>query len=121
MIFLKNLLKYLGFYAIFLILIIVICSILNLLGVNSTITNLILFIFNTILFFVFGFKNGKLTTSKGYLAGLKIGATFLLLLLIISLFLNKNMFSITSLIYYVILILSSLLGGMMGINKKSDK
>ena len=47
----KYFMKYLGYYVISLILLIFICSLLNLVGVNSTITNLILFIFNATLFF----------------------------------------------------------------------
>ena len=112
----KSLLKYLGYYTIFLILLLFITSILNLVGVNSTITNLLIFLFNISLFFIFGFKNGKIATNKGYFAGL-----FLLLLIIINLFTNKNIFRISTLIYYLVLVLASVFGGMLGINKKEEK
>ncbi len=117
---LKNLLKYLGFYSIFLFLLVFITSLLNLIGVNSTITNLMIFIFNIAAFFIFGLKNGRLATCKGYLAGLKVGGLFLGLLIIISLFASKNIFSLTTIIYYVTLILASIMGGSLGINKKSE-
>ena len=117
---LKNLLKYLGFYFIFLLLLVFITSLLNLIGVNSTITNFLIFIFNIIAFFIFGFKNGRLAKSKGYLAGLKVGGLFLSILIIISLFTSKNIFSLTTIIYYVILLLASIMGGSLGINKKSE-
>lgn len=116
----KNLLKYLGYYTLFLITLVFITSLLNLIGVNSTITNLLIFIFNIILFFIFGLKNGKKANNKGYLAGLKVGGLFLLVLLIISLFTSKNIFSLTTIIYYLVLILASTLGGSLGINKKSE-
>lgn len=116
----KNLLKYLGYYTLFLITLVFITSLLNLIGVNSTITNLLIFIFNISLFFIFGLKNGKKANSKGYLAGLKVGGLFLLVLLIISLFTSKNIFSLTTIIYYLVLILASTLGGSLGINKKSE-
>ena len=116
----KNLLKYLGYYALFLITLVFITSLLNLIGVNSTITNLLIFIFNISLFFIFGLKNGKKANNKGYLAGLKVGGLFLLVLLIISLFTSKNIFSLTTFIYYLVLILASTLGGSLGINKKSE-
>ena len=112
--------KYLGYYVISLILLIFICSLLNLIGVNSSITNLLIFIFNISLFFVFGIKSGKRANNKGYLAGLKIGGLFLLLLIIINLFTNRVIFSISTLIYYIVLILASVLGGMLGINKKEQ-
>lgn len=116
----KNLLKYLGYYSIFLILLIFICSLLNLIGVNSTITNLIIFLFNVGVFFLFGFKNGKNAVSKGYIAGLKISGLFLLLLIVINLFTARNFFSITTIIYYIILLLVGVFGGSIGINKKKD-
>lgn len=116
----KNLLKYLGYYTLFLITLVFITSLLNLIGVNSTITNFLIFIFNISLFFIFGLKNGKKANNKGYLAGLKVGGLFLLVLLIISLFTSKNLFSLTTIIYYLVLILASTLGGSLGINKKSE-
>jgi putative membrane protein, TIGR04086 family len=117
---LKNLLKYLGYYTLFLITLVFITSLLNLIGVNSTITNLLIFIFNISLFFIFGLKNGKKASNKGYLAGLKVGGLFLLVLIIISLFTSKNIFSLSTFIYYLVLILASTLGGSLGINKKSE-
>ena len=120
MINLKYLLKYLGYYSVFIILLTFICSLLNLIGVNSTITNLMIFIFNILTFFIFGFKSGKKASSKGYIAGLKIGGLFLLILIIINLFTARNFFNITTIIYYIVLLLASILGGMLGINKKED-
>lgn len=116
----KNLLKYLGYYTLFLITLVFITSLLNLIGVNSTITNLLIFIFNISLFFIFGLKNGKKASNKGYLAGLKVGGLFLLVLIIISLFTSKKIFSLSTFIYYLVLILASTLGGSLGINKKSE-
>lgn len=116
----KNLLKYLGYYTLFLITLVFITSFLNLIGVNSTITNFLIFIFNISLFFIFGLKNGKKASNKGYLAGLKVGGLFLLILIIISLFTSKNIFSLSTFIYYLVLILASTLGGSLGINKKSE-
>ncbi len=116
----KNLLKYLGYYTLFLITLVFVTSLLNLIGVNSTITNLLIFIFNISLFFIFGLKNGKKASNKGYLAGLKVGGLFLLVLIIISLFTSKNIFSLSTFIYYLVLILASTLGGSLGINKKSE-
>ena len=109
-----------GYYVLFLITLVFITSLLNLVGVNSTITNLLIFIFNISLFFIFGLKNGKKASSKGYLAGLKVGGLFLLVLIIISLFTQKNIFSLSSLLYYIVLILASTFGGSLGINKKKS-
>lgn len=116
----KHLLKYLGYYAIFLILLVFICSLLNLIGVNSTITNLIIFIFNLGAFFIYGFKSGKKAISKGYLEGLKISGLFLLVLIAINLFSAKSFLNLSTLIYYIVLVLAGTLGSMLGINKKED-
>ena len=114
----KYLLKTLGYYAIFIILVTFVCSLLNLIGVNSTITNLIIFIFNLLAFFILGFKNGKKVSSKGYIAGLKMSGLFLLVLIIINLFTAKNFFNLVTIIYYIVLVLAGTAGSMMGINKK---
>ena len=114
----KYLLKTLGYYAIFIILVTFICSLLNLIGVNSTITNLIIFIFNLLAFFILGFKNGKKASSKGYIAGLKMSGLFLLVLIVINLFTAKNFFNVSTIIYYIVLVLAGTTGGMVGINKK---
>lgn len=121
MINLKTLLKYLGYYALFLILLIIITSLFNLIGINSTITNLIIFIFNLVAFFFFGIKSGKKATSKGYIAGLKVAGLFLLLLFIINLFTMDKIFSLATIIYYIVLVLAGVCGGMLGINKKEAK
>lgn len=116
----KTLIKYLGYYVAFLLLLVFLCSFLNLLGINNTITNFIIFIFNLIFYFIFGLKNGINAPNKGYIAGLKVGLLFLIPLIIINLFTIRIFFNITTIIYYIILLLTSILGGMMGINKKKN-
>lgn len=116
-----KLVKQIGFYLLFLILIIFICSLLNLIGVNSTITNFILFIFNTILFFIYGFKNGIKSKEKGFLAGLRISLIMILILVIANIILVRNIFNVTTLIYYLVLLLVGTFGGMLGINKKKEE
>ena len=113
--------KQLGFYLIFLILLTFICSLLNLIGLNYTITNLILLIFNVSAFLFLGFKNGIKSNIKGYFAGLNIGASMLLILFLINLVISQKVFSFSLLIYYLILILTSIFGGMLGKAKKKDE
>ena len=45
---------------------------------------------------------------------------FILVLIVINLFTAKNFFNVTTIIYYIILILAGTFGGMMGINKKEE-
>jgi len=66
--------------------------------------------------FIGSFLIGKTSTQKGYIEGLKYGIIWTLIILIINLII-KN-FSITSIIYYILLILTSIIAGVLGINKK---
>lgn len=66
--------------------------------------------------FIVSYRLGKLSEKKGYLEGLKIGSVIVLLFLILVLLLDK--FMVKSLLYYLILILSSVMGSMIGINKR---
>ena len=119
----KRLINYTKLTSIFLIielLITFITSFFNLLGLNSGITTIILFIFNIILFFVLSFINAHKIGKKGLLEGLFIGLLFILLMFIIKIILFDNKLYISTMIYYIILIVTSLLGGMVGVNKKSS-
>lgn len=60
---------------------------------------------------------GTKSKQKGYLEGLKFGSIVVLLFIILIILLDK--FYVKSLIYYAILILTSILGSMIGINKKN--
>ncbi len=72
--------------------------------------------------FIGGIITGKKSTQKGWLEGIKQGLIIILLMFIISLIL-KNKFEFKNTIYYIILITSTTLGSMIGINfkAKADK
>lgn len=61
---------------------------------------------------------GRRSQSKGYLEGLKIGFIIIIATLIINLLIIKNKFSFEIIIYYLIILVSSMLGSIVGINKK---
>jgi len=72
-----------------------------------------------ILFFLFiGYKYGQNTEQKGYLEGIKIGFLLIITLVLINLLFYQTGFSFERFIYYIVLILSSVFGSMLGINKK---
>ena len=85
---------------------------------NFNTTNILFMIFMTILFLIIGFKYGKTANKRGYIEGLKIGLSLILILVFINVLFCHSNFSIERLIYYLILILSSIAGSMIGINKK---
>ena len=120
MIYLKKLINYAKFTCIFLIIELMItflASLLNLLGVNSGVTTIILLICNLIPFFLLNYFNAIKIGKKGYLEGIILGFIFLFLMFLIKLILFHNSFNISTMIYYIILVITSILGGMMGVNK----
>lgn len=68
--------------------------------------------------FVGSFKIGKTSCKKGYIEGIKYGSIWIVLMLIINLII-KN-FTITSIIYYAILLLISSFAGVLGINRRKN-
>ena len=69
-----------------------------------------------ILFFLLGFKTAYKEQRKGYLNGFLVSLILVVLFLIISLFLTKIKF--TNIVYYMSLILSSIIGGIIGVKDK---
>lgn len=115
--------NYLKFISIFLILelmITFIISLLNLIGINNGITTIILLICNIILFFILNYFNA-FKKKKGFLQGIILGLIFILLMIIIKIILFSNTFYLSTFTYYLILFITSIFGGMIGVNKKSDK
>ncbi len=72
----------------------------------------------TINIFVNSFILGKSASKNGYIEGAKFGGAIVFILLIITLIFSKFRFSV--LIYYLIIITTSILGSMIGISKKRD-
>lgn len=114
-------LNYLKFISVFLIIELMltfIMSLLNLIGVNSGITTIVLLICNIMLFFILNFINAQNAKKRGFLEGILLGLIFILLMIFIKLILFNSSFKISTLIYYLILFIISILGGMFGVNKK---
>lgn len=91
-------------------------TILNLLKLETNKTFII--IISSILMFVIGIILGRKSNNKGYLKGLLFSSISVLLLTILSLILKFTL-NISSVIYYIILLISTTFGSMLGINKKS--
>lgn len=65
-----------------------------------------------------GIYIGRKSNKKGYLEGVKIGLVFIVLIFLFTL-ISKN-FAFKSLIYYFIILISSTVGAMIGIQIKKD-
>ncbi len=65
-----------------------------------------------------GIYIGSKASKKGWLEGLKVGVEVIILLFIISYLAFDQGINIKNIIYYFILLASSMLGSMIGINKR---
>ncbi len=63
-----------------------------------------------------GFIAGKINKSKGYMIGALNGLICFIILTIISFVFNKNSMTTISLIKFITFVLSSLIGGILGVN-----
>lgn len=103
----------------FIILFTFIVTILNYINFfNTNITNIIKILIPIISIFIGSFLIGKNSNQKGYIEGLKYGSIFIIFFVILNLILSNANFQIKSLLYYLILLIVSSIGGMFGINKK---
>ena len=115
---LLNYLKYFGIFFLVIITIAIITSLINLTGINSSTINKLSIVLTAISFFAIAAIASHKTKERGFIIGLKLGISFVLLLLIINLIVFRSSFNIDRLIYYTILILSGILGGSFGKNIK---
>ncbi|MEG0577067.1 MAG: TIGR04086 family membrane protein [Bacilli bacterium] len=68
--------------------------------------------------FIGGYIMGNSVSIKGWLSGLKYSLLFILFSVLITLFFSK--FSLKCLMYYFILLVSGVFGGMIGITRKKE-
>ena len=118
-------LKKLGFSFLYIIgsilvltFIITILSYFNIL--NDKITSIIKIIIPIISMLIGGFYIGKKSLKKGFLEGLKLGGIFSCILIIFNYLALDNSFKLKYMLFYIILIISSILGSMIGINRKKQ-
>lgn len=71
--------------------------------------------------FVGGIQIGKRSNKKGWLEGLKLSLIFLILLLLFNFLALNNSFEAKNILFYIILIISTMFGSMIGINKNKQE
>lgn len=115
----KNLLKFfiIGFSSIIILNLII--TLLNYIGlINIMIVNIFKYIIPFISLFISGIYIGKNSLNKGWLEGLKLGLIFIFFIFIID-FIFYSL-SLKQLILYGIILIGSILGSMIGINTKKS-
>lgn len=73
------------------------------------------FVVMAISLFLGGFMRGKKASKKGYLEGLKLGGIVVGVLFIINILCYRHV-DLYVFLYYIVLIVSSIIGSMIGIN-----
>lgn len=87
--------------------------------INDFINNVLILLLPIISVFITTFKMGKNAKNKGYLEGIKMSVIIILLLILLNVILFRQ-FDLKTIIFYTSILLSSLLGSMLGINKSKD-
>jgi len=85
---------------------------------GEKITSVLKIIIPIIALFIGGIKTGKCSKKKGWLEGLKLGLIFIVLIFILSIILSSKI-ELKNILYYIILIISTVFGSMIGINKNN--
>lgn len=67
-----------------------------------------------------GLYLGKNSKERGYLEGIKISLITIVMLFIFNYLAFDQSFSLSTLFFYIIIIISSILGSILGINKKAS-
>lgn len=119
-----NYLKYLKTLIYILIPIIILNLIISLLYyfniIGDSTANYIKLIIVTLSMLISGIYIGSKANKKGWLEGLKIGIGTIIILFIISYLAFDQGINYKTLIYYFIIVISSILGSMIGINKRKE-
>lgn len=103
----------------FIVIAVFITTLLNYFNIlNYKLTIYLKFITSIISFFIGGLMIGYKSKKKGWLEGIKFSLIIISFMIIITLLLNE--FEYKSLIFYNILLISSIIGSMFGITKNKD-
>lgn len=106
-------------FLIFILIITIIQTFINIIfPLENNINKIISFIMIILYSIKTGYKKGKVTESKAYKEGIKIGLINILTLYVLGCLTFSFTISINKLIYYSIILITTILGSIIGINKK---
>ena len=89
--------------------------------INDKVTSIFKIGIPIISLFIGGFYMGKKSRKSGYIEGLKLGLIFSMFLLIFNFLAFNSSFKVKHLLFYLILTATSILGSMIGINRKKSE
>ena len=118
----KNYLKNVEYTLLVILITTIVITILNYFNiVKGNLLNIISIIVILLAVFVGGFLTGRKANKKGYLEGIKFGTIIIVIILLLNLFIFKNKFTLTNILYYPSLLFCSTIGSMLGIQRRSFK
>ena len=88
--------------------------------INNNIYNIMKMIIVLLSLFINSYLLGKNSSKYGLIEGLKLGAIILVIMFVLKIITNSS-FDIRTFIYSIILLLTSSIGSVIGINKKENK
>ena len=118
----NNVKNYLIAIGYFLLVVAVFAIILTIFNYYDIVTNKLFKVIKVLIpslaLFIGGYKVGNNANKKGYIEGIKLSLIVIVLLFMFSYLGFNASFSISLILYYIIIIISSMLGAMIGIYKK---
>ena len=112
-----NLLKSIGYFFLIILISTFLLTLINYFNLlKPNIISILKLIIPILAIFISSYKLGKQSEKKGYIEGIKIGSIIISIFFILVLLLDK--FELKSLLYYLILLITSVLSSMIGINRK---
>lgn len=111
--------KILAVYLICIIVFSFVFTILEFAGISYDFLTKVLLIINLILSFFYSYKNSIRSNLNGYKSGFRSAIKIWLMLLILNL-ITLNSFSFKTLIYYFIIMLICIIGGIIGKNRQKN-
>ena len=115
----KKILKFMGLFFILLLSGALIFTIIDYFSlINIKVISILRFIYPILCLFIVSYRLGRCSFKKGYIEGLKMGGMIIFVFTVFILLFSQ--YQIKTLLYDVILLLTSTLGSMIGINRKKN-
>ena len=106
-------------FLIFIIIFVSILSIFNLIiDISPQISKIICLLGISLYCFTIGYKKGNKAENKAYKVGFKTGLIIILTLYVLSMLTGSFQLNLSKMIYYLILVIVTIFGSIVGINKK---
>lgn len=115
-----NYIKSLGIFLASILILTLFTTLLQYFNVSESFSSFLKIFSLVVSIFIGGFSLGKTSIKKGYLEGLKYGIVVIILLFLFNLIFFNDTLQIKNILYYIIILFASIIGSMIGIQKKKN-